>query len=116
MGVFWSEDGRFVYFRPKVFDENESRQYFQGTKYFSFVRRLYRFHFDRILQDEKHPAGVQIFQHVHFQRGKPELLHLVVGDNKRMYSRAIRSSPGTTKPTVLKTKMLVTELPASKRK
>lgn len=84
--IWWLPEGESFVIRPKEFNETLD-SCFQGSKLFSFTRKLYRYGFRKIITSQECAVEDLVFSHPCFQKGKPQLLHYVTGSNKHtMYS------------------------------
>jgi hypothetical protein len=96
--LWWTPDGKGILVSPKKFEENESKKYFQGTRYFGFSRRLMRNYFDRVSDSET--QGMHEYRHRDglFQRDHPHLLNKIKFNNKRPYRKEAESDSPSAKP------------------
>lgn len=83
--IWWLPHGESFVIRPKTFNQTLD-SYFQGSKIFSFTRKLYRYGFRKIVTSQDCAMEDLVFSHPCFQKGKPQLLQYVTGSNKHMYS------------------------------
>jgi hypothetical protein len=80
--VWWNQDGSAFCIVPSGFIEKVLEKHLQGTKFYSFTRKLNRWGFKKIV-DGFFPRGTVAYQHEMFQRGKPELLKNMTGARKK---------------------------------
>jgi hypothetical protein len=70
----WLPDGKsFAVMDPQAFCDKVLSQAFKGGKYVSFIRKLNRWGFDRLISG----TGVDCFHHVLFQRNRMDLCALI---------------------------------------
>lgn len=78
--IAWLPDGKsFVVVDPDLFVENVLSQTFKGGKYSSFVRKLNRWGFSRLISG----TGMDCFHNPLFQRDRPELCGLITSNPER---------------------------------
>jgi len=80
--IYWTSNGDSFRIRTKRFNDDVLRIHFQATKFESFVRKLNRWGFKRV-HDENLPSGTIAYKHPMFQKGKPELLKNMSGVKKK---------------------------------
>jgi hypothetical protein len=83
--VYWNANGDAFCILPGKYTEKVLKKHFQGTKLGSFARKLSRWGFERIV-DHYFPACAVVYQHVLFQKGKPELVKLIGVHKKKQSS------------------------------
>jgi hypothetical protein len=79
--IWWLPEGESFVIRPKNFNETLD-SCFQGSKLFSFTRKLYRYGFRKIITSQECAVEDLVFSHPCFQKGKPQILHYVTGSNR----------------------------------
>ncbi|GAX17587.1 hypothetical protein FisN_18Lh241 [Fistulifera solaris] len=79
--IWWLPEGESFVIRPKNFNETLDNC-FQGSKLFSFTRKLYRYGFRKIITSQECAVEDLVFSHPCFQKGKPQILHYVTGSNR----------------------------------
>lgn len=78
--IAWLPDGKsFVVVDPDLFVENVLSQTFKGGKYSSFVRKLNRWGFSRLISG----TGMDCFHNALFQRDRSELCALITSNPER---------------------------------
>jgi len=80
--IYWTSGGDSFRIKTKDFTEKVLKVHFQGTKFESFVRKLNRWGFKRV-HDQDLPYGTIAYRHPMFQKGKPELLKNMSGVKKK---------------------------------
>jgi hypothetical protein len=77
----WLPDGRSFAIIPGNFAQKVLPKYFDGTKFESFTRKLNRWGFKRVTDDEDAP-GTFTYHHPLFRRGLPSLCRWMSGGKK----------------------------------
>jgi hypothetical protein len=73
--TMWNKAGDTFCVLAKEFTDNLLEKYFPGTKFESFTRKLNRWGFRRVIdQQSVFPAGAHVYTHALFQRDKPDQL------------------------------------------
>ncbi|GAX18026.1 hypothetical protein FisN_18Hh241 [Fistulifera solaris] len=115
--IWWLPDGESFVIRPKNFNETLDNC-FQGSKLFSFTRKLYRYGFRKIITSQECAMEDLVFSHPCFQKGKPQILHYVTGSNRHTNpamevakSLAVKSPSKVAQPRVEKRQMAVNVAP-----
>lgn len=80
--IRWNERGDAFGLIPEDFTQKVLKAHFQGTKFESFTRKLNRWGFKRII-DKFFSEEMFVYRHDMFRRGKPELLQLMKGSDRR---------------------------------
>ena len=76
--VAWLPDGKsFVVVDPPRFVDDVLSNTFKGGKYTSFIRKLNRWGFTRLISG----TGMDCFYHALFQRDRPDLCELITSGN-----------------------------------
>lgn len=83
-GICWLPDGESFVIRPKSFHKTLDH-FFQGSKLFSFTRKLYRYGFRKIVTSPDCDVEDLVFSHPYFKKDKHQLLQFVTGSSKQMY-------------------------------
>jgi hypothetical protein len=81
--IRWNADGTEFCIFPQSFSETVLEPHFQGTKFQSFTRKLNRFGFKRILDEDRYPKGTFAYHHDCFQRGREDLLRFIEIDSEK---------------------------------
>ncbi|GAX12573.1 hypothetical protein FisN_13Lh025 [Fistulifera solaris] len=72
--IRWNAEGTEFSIVLDSFTETVLEPHFQGTKFQSFTRKLNRWGFKRILDEDRYPKGTFAYRHEYFQRGKEDLV------------------------------------------
>jgi hypothetical protein len=76
--IHWSKDGQSFRVEPKMFYETSlNAREFQNCRFESFLRRLLRWGFERVILEEEFPINAFVYQHASFKSGEPELIKLL---------------------------------------
>jgi hypothetical protein len=81
--IRWNPEGTEFCIFPQSFSETVLEPHFQGTKFQSFTRKLNRFGFKRILDEDRYPKGTFAYHHDCFQRGREDLLRFIEIDSEK---------------------------------
>jgi len=80
--IAWTPDGKAFCIIPKVFVDKVLNGHFQGSRFGSFKRKLFRYGF-RKRSCSPCRSKILVYQHDLFLRGKPELLEFITGGKQR---------------------------------
>ena len=82
--TMWNTAGDIFCVQAQQFKDNLLEKYFPGTKFESFTRKLNRWGFRRVVDQQKEfPRGAHVYNHPLFQRDKPELVVDVTANRQR---------------------------------
>jgi len=80
--IAWTPDGKAFCITPKGFVDSVLNAYFQGSRFGSFQKKLFRYGF-RKRNCSSSSSTILTFQHDLFIKGKPELLEYIIGGKQR---------------------------------
>ncbi|GAX27864.1 hypothetical protein FisN_13Hh025 [Fistulifera solaris] len=91
--IRWNAQGTEFSIVPDSFTETVLEPHFQGTKFQSFTRKLNRWGFKRILDEDRYPKGTFAYRHEYFQRGKEDLVKKMEIDSDKKQRKLAVSDP-----------------------